>query len=288
MKAVSKYGLVVAAVVAALGIANAANASVEKFFVEGNITTCQQVFDALETQHPIEFPAGSFGFVNAEIPVGSLTTGEFAETSGIDGVIQTINITSVAADGTSFDWVESTDPALGFDAISIKAGNGRSIYVLSPDGTSGENYADLNTTQKINSALFCADDNVTIADGGALCDLPSSTLGELCDAAGSTSVVEIFVPGSGTTQICACPGVVFNVCNPDPVCDPETEDCSGSFCDPNQEQCCLIHPLSGNTLTLQGVPKGTTSTPVSGSQFCSVSTTTSGGGGTSSFQFCFR
>lgn len=305
MRTLSRTGLAAGLILAVSGATNAVYGGSEKFFVSGNITNCTDAFAALESQHPIDFPAGTFGAVNAEILVEPLANGTFLEGpgTGADGIVQRVEVSGVDASQDSFDWTETTPlPAglQGFDVVSIKAGNGRTMYVYQPDSTGDTNLSDLNTTQKITSVLFCADDNVTIVDGGALCDIPSGILSDLCAAAGGSKVVEIFTPGSPETQICACPGVTFNICNPHPVCDPDTADCTtdfpGGFCNPaspdnpdstlTETSCCLLSPFTELPLVSTSVPVGTSTSTGSGS-FCSTSTTTSAGGGATSFQFCF-
>lgn len=305
MRTLSSIGFAAGLVLAVSGVTNTAYGRAEKFFVSGNIGSCTDLFAALESQHPVDFPAGTFGAVNAEIVVEPLASGTFSEVgTGADSITQRVLVSGADSSQTSFDWTETTAVPRGFDAVSIKAGNGRTVYVYRPNSTGDTNLSDLNTTQKITSVLFCADDNVTIVDGGALCDIPSDVLSDLCVAAGGSKVVEIFMPGTPETQICACPGVTFNVCNPHPVCDPsdfpgdptacETQFPGGS-CDPaspdnpdttfTEQSCCLLSPFSGAPLVTTSVPVGTSTSTASGSS-CSLSTTTSGGGGTASIQYC--
>jgi len=302
MRTLSRIGLAAAVILALSGMTDVAYGSVEKFFITGNPTTCSAVFSALQAQHPADFPPGSFSSsVNAQIVVSPLADGFYSEASpGPDGKTQIVDISSVSADGTLFDWKESTSPQRGFDAVSIKAGNGRTVYVYRPDGTAGNNLSDLNTTQSVTSVLFCADGNVTIV-GNPLCNLPSNQLTAVCNALGQV-VVEISTPGNSETQTCACPGITLNACNAKPVCVPSsTNDCiaqfPGGFCDPHspddagtdplETTCCLVSPFTQLPLTLTGVPQGTSSVTGKGSCCTNTTKTTTGGGGTSTVQSCY-
>jgi hypothetical protein len=309
MRTLSRSGLAAAVILALSGMTDVAYGGVEKFFITGNSTTCSAVFSALQAQHPADFPPGSFGSgVNAQIVVSPLGDGTYSEASpfGADGIHQDVQISGVTADGNIFDWREILLPGgapqkRGFDVVAIKAGNGRTVYVYEPDSTGDDHLSDLNTTQNITLVLLCADSNVTIVSGGPLCNLDSTQLGTVCGSLGKV-VVEVSTPGNSETQICACPGITFNVCNPKLVCVPSpTNDCMaqfpGGFCDPahpddlstanvTETACCLRSAISGAPLTLTSTPVGTSSVTGVGS-CCTAGRTTSGGGGTSSIQSCF-
>lgn len=296
MNVLSRNSLAAGLFLAVFGAANVAHAGFEKFFITGNPSDCQAVFDGLLNQQGIVHAA-----VKSEIRYSPLVNNDPGTV--IIGT-QTADIFDVVVGDTQFDWVETTSGGFeGFDAVSIKAGNGRTVYVYTPDATAGADLSDLNTTKKITEVLICADEDETIVFGGDLCNITSDLLFDLCAVAGDTSVVEIFVPGEGTSQICGCPGVTLNICNPATVCDVAdlgTAAClaanPGGFCDPDNPNdtgtteaetlCCLISPFTGESLTITSPPTGTFTTPASGS-FCSLSTTTSTTSGTLNFSMCF-
>jgi hypothetical protein len=187
---------------------------------------------------------------------------------------------------------------MGFDAVSIKAGNGRTVYVYTPDGTGDTSLSDLNTTSKITSVLFCADSKVTITTGGPLCDLTSNQIGTVCSVVGNTAVVTISGPNLSQGQTCACPGATLEVCNPAPVCQP-TDPCATLFpagsCDPgdpddpatgSQETACCLLSGQGTELTPTSVPFGTSEFNAHGSHICSVKTTYTAAGGATTTRTC--
>lgn len=274
---------------AALGGASVAEARVERVFVGGNITTCSDLFTALNKLDP----AYQFGAYAPDGPVPIRS--EIRITSIFEGVeagdgVQSVRITNY--DGASFDWNEldvvtglEVGDLLGIDAVARKAGNGRTVDIYIPEGTSGENLRDHNNNSNITEALFCADSLGQAIPTGQFCSLDSSELADVCNLVGNNSLIEITTPSSATettTSLCACPDVTSVECDPRPLgteagqCDPENP----------ANDCCLAGP-NGDPLTLGGLPTGRTDSIGLGS-LCLVSTSTNlASGESTSTQTCF-
>jgi len=275
--------------VAALGTANVAQARVETVFVSGNITTCTDLFTALHTLNPA-YQFGAYA-PDGAVPVRS----EIRITSIYEGVeasdgVQKVRITNY--DGASFDWneldIDTGLPAgnlMGFDAVARKAGNGRTVDVYIPEGTSGAGLRDHNNNSNITEVLFCADSLGHAISTGQFCNLDANQLADVCNLVGNNALIEITTPASATqttTSLCACPDVTSVQCDPRPL------GTGAGQCDPGDpaNNCCLSSP-NGNPLVLGSLPTGRTDSVGLGS-LCLLSTSTNlASGESTSTQTCF-
>lgn len=205
-----------------LAMASAVEARPVKYFIKSNASTCEGLA--------------------ADMLVHGLTYGAMYSaitvTNGLDGTHnndlydgQIVDI-DAAPDNTSFDWQEITGG--GFNLICIKAGNGRTCYVPEFDKlTGGENYADLNTTSKINTVWFCSDSELEPAFGGPDCppSYSGETLHDLFSVPGDHTAITIY--NGNKSQTCIPPGSNYKVCEPEDFrqlgtaegqCDPTAED----------------------------------------------------------------
>lgn len=269
-----------------LGALAPADAASEKFFIKGNPTTCSAMFSELNKQHGLVFGDN----VNAEIVVDSLQTGDYTDTVIADGLQQVVSIPRVVG-GALFDWKEitasvtadPTDVNPGLDAACIKAGNGRTCYVYQPDSTGDINLSDLNTTQSINTVWFCADDNVTIAEGGPLCDLDSQQVNSVCEVIGSTALFEVYneEQSLNASQLCACGAYSPSAGGEATQCDATGP---GDGIDDEWPSCFVSQ--NGTPLAQETMPTSSSSNRASGS-FCTLYTSNSTSDGSTSYRFCF-
>lgn len=269
MNVLSKTGLAAGLFLAVFGMTNVAYGGFEKFFITGNPVTCEAVFDSLSVQHGI-----SHGAVKTEVVFDPFVSGAGVVSFGPQTATITVTTTK------SFDWAETTVPPEGFDVVSIKAGNGRTVYVYVPDEIGGLNLSDVNTTRKITEALICSDNQEEPQTNLDACALSPAQVGDVCAIIGFDQFFVHRAPGDvAGTSICACSGISSADCNTNTVCDPSVQTCTGDpvagLCKPLapddpvtttvvETQCCLQNP-AGDELVLGSIPTGSSTVTLSGS-----------------------